>query len=61
VEAAAGVRLEDLLAVVSRWPGLREVATEQQRLHEIYVAVVAQASGGDGERAPEEDGEEARP
>jgi ABC-2 type transport system ATP-binding protein len=47
VEAHAGVELSDLLAVVSRWPGLRDVASEQQRLHEIYVDVVAEAGGGE--------------
>ncbi len=43
VQAREGVELQGLLAEVSRWPGLQQVATEQQRLHEIYVDVVAAA------------------
>ena len=55
VEAHAGVELPALLSAVSRWPGLRGVSSQQQRLHEIYVDVVAQAgidendTGGSGE------------
>ena len=51
VEAHAGVELPALLSAVSRWPGLREVASEQQRLHEIYVDVVSEAGGGDASSA----------
>ncbi len=49
VEARTGVELSELLAAVSLWPGLRSVASEQQRLHEIYVDVVAEAKDGERE------------
>ncbi len=53
VVAQEGVSLSALLGTVSRWPGLREVATDRQRLHEIYVDVVARtvSPGADGEEA----------
>jgi len=43
VVAEEGVDLGRLLTAVSRWPGLLSVASERQRLHEIYVDVVAAA------------------
>ena len=49
VEAHAGVELSALLSAVSGWPGLQDVTSEQQRLHEIYVDVVAEAGGGNDE------------
>ena len=54
VEAHPGVPLPRLLETVSRWPGLTDVSTERRRLHEIYVDVVARATGTapDGEAAP---------